>query len=307
LNSFFVPISANTGGPKIALVGHLDTVSTQHDGPPRIEGDRLYGLGASDMKSGVALMIALAECGLPLRADVTLIFYSREEGPYNDNELGPLFEAYPQLKQFDLAIALEPSDNKLQLGCMGSIQAVARFIGKSSHSARPWQGVNAIHAAWPVVKRVAERPIVESFIDDLLYKSSMSVTLASGGRGRNVIPDLCELTVNYRFLPTTTVDEAKLDVVQALAGATEIVFADIAPPAPPHRHHPEVARLQSCGVSVVEPKLAWTDVARFAALGVPAVNFGPGNQAEAHQRNESTSVQQVDEGWAILSRFLVKS
>jgi len=305
LHSFAVPLTRGTGGPKIALAGHLDTVRTQHDGPVRIEGDRLYGAGSADMKSGLALMIAAAEdAHLHPKADITLVFYSREEGPFAENELGPLLDADAELRAQDLAICLEPSYCKLQLGCMGSLHAKVIFRGKTAHSARPWQGENAIYKAWPVLHDLERRKAEETILDGMPYRGVMSATLASGGRGRNVIPDHFEINLNYRFLPNVSIEEAKEHVRVLVDGRADLEFTDESPSAPPHRSHPLVGKLIESGVKAIEPKQAWTDVARFAQLGVAAVNWGPGDQNEAHQRNESTSVEGLREGWAILRRFL---
>jgi len=305
LNSISVPLSRGTGGPHIVLAGHLDTVRTQHDGPTRIEGDRLYGAGAADMKSGLSLMIAAAEDRtLSPKADLTLVFYSREEGPFAENELGPLLEQQPALARADLAICLEPSYSKLQLGCVGSIHAKVTRRGRTAHSARPWEGDNAIQQAWPMLRDLAERQPIEVTLDGMRYRSVMSATLAHGGRGRNVIPDAFELNVNYRFLPGTSLDQAEAELRAFFGDRADVELVDRSPSAPPHRSHPLVEKLVGAGVKGVEPKQAWTDVARFAQLGVAAVNWGPGDQGEAHQRNESTSVEGLREGWKILRAFL---
>lgn len=307
LNSFAIPITSHRNGPRIALVGHLDTVRTHHDGPVRIEGDRLYGPGAADMKSGLALMTALAqdiEYTKHINANVTLIFYSREEGPIAENELGPLLEQHPELLNQDLAICLEPSCNKLQLGCMGSLHAKLIFEGKTAHSARPWQGNNAIHKAWPILHDLSLQKPQETILDGMSYSSVMSVTLASGGRSRNIIPDRFELNLNYRFSPDCTLEQAKQHVLDFVQHRAVVDFVDLSPAAPPFRSHRLIEPLIQAGIHVIEPKQAWTDVARFASLGVPAVNWGPGDQQEAHQQNESTSIQALHEGWALLKTFL---
>ncbi len=310
LNSFAVPLTRGTGGPRLALVGHTDTVRTQHDGPTRIEGDRLYGAGAADMKSGLALMIAAAEdASLSLRADVTLIFYAREEGPFAENELGPFFEKHPDLAQHDLAICLEPSYGKLQLGCMGSLHAKVVVRGRTAHSARPWQGENALHKAWPLLRDLSARAPVDATLDGLPYRAVMSATMGQAGRGRNIVPDGFELNLNYRFLPGVSLEQAEADVRAMVDGSlgengAEVTITDRSPSAPPHRENALVRRLVESGVPAVESKQAWTDVARFATLGVPAVNWGPGDQDEAHQRNESTSVKGLHDGWKILRTFL---
>jgi succinyl-diaminopimelate desuccinylase len=303
-DSIVVPLTRGTGGPHVALIGHLDVVRTAHDGPVRIDGDRLYGPGAADMKSGLTLMLALAEQRERPKLDLTLCFYAREEGPYLENELGPVLDQDLDLAQVELAIALEPSDNKLQLGCGGSIHATARFHGKTAHSARPWQGQNAIHAAAALLARLGALAPQTSRIDGLEWTSVTSATLASGGRGRNVVPDLFELNLNHRFAPDRTLEQAQAEVERLIAGEAELVFTDLSPAAPPYRDHPLVHALADSGVLAVEPKQAWTDVARFAARGVPAVNFGPGVQRQAHQRNEWTLLSQLETGQQILARFL---
>jgi succinyl-diaminopimelate desuccinylase len=303
-DSIVVPVRRGSGGPHVVLGGHFDVVRTQHDGPPRVEGDKLYAPGAADMKSGLALMLALGESDVPWAVDLTLVFYAREEGPYAENELGPLLEAEPELRAANIAVMLEPSDNKLQLGCGGSIHANVRFRGRTAHSARPWQGENAIQKSAGLLARLAALEPVTDERDGLVWKNVVSATMASGGRARNIIPDVFELNLNQRFGPSTSVEAAKQRVLELVAGEAELEFVDVSPSAPPLREHPLVAALAASGVLAVEPKQAWTDVARFAQLGVPAVNFGPGVQAQAHQRNEWTLLSQLAGGLSTLHTFL---
>lgn len=304
--SIVVPLTRGHGGPHVALAGHLDVVRTVHEGPARIEGDRLYGAGAADMKSGLALMLDLAET--PVRPDVniTLVFYAREEGPFAENELGPVLAEDPELSQVDVAVALEPSDNRLQLGCSGSLHASVRFHGRTAHSARPWQGENAIHKSAAFLTRLAAEVPRPHLIDGLEWNAVISATLANGGRGRNVVPDLFELNLNHRFPPGTSAEAAQRYVRDLVAGEAEVEFTDVSPSAPPLRNHPLIAALAESGVVAVEPKQAWTDVARFAGLGIPAVNFGPGTNAQAHQKNEFTELPLLDGGRDILRRWLDK-
>jgi succinyl-diaminopimelate desuccinylase len=308
--SIVVPLTRGTGGPKIALAGHLDTVRTEN-GPARIEGDRCHGAGASDMKSGLAVMIELAErLGPRVRGgcDLTLVFYAREEGPYAENELGPVLERDPELAGVDLAVCLEPSDNKLHLGCMGSIHATVTFTGRTAHSARPWEGENAVTKAAPLLAKLAASKPVESVVDGLTYRSGTTVTQArDGGRGRNVVPDRFVLNLNHRFAPDRSIDQACEDVRRLVGSDADVEFVDLSPAAPPNASHPLVQALAAAGVRAVEPKQAWTDVARFAARGIAAVNFGPGENAQAHQKNESTSLSLLNEGYAILERWLLDS
>ena len=305
-DSIVVPIRRGSGGPHIGLCGHLDTVRTEN-GPARLEGGRCHGAGSSDMKSGLAVMIALAEtlAWETIHADVTLCFYAREEGPFLENELGPVLVQDPELGRVDLAVCLEPSDNRLQLGCTGSIHATITFEGRTAHSARPWEGENAITKAAAFIAEVGALAPEETIIDELLYRTVTTITQAKdGGRGRNVVPDRFILNLNHRFAPTYTLDAAQENVRRLVGDRATLAFTDLSPAAMPHRHHPLVEALVKSGVVTVERKQAWTDVARFAALGVPAVNLGPGENAQAHQKNESTSLALVHEGYAIFRRFL---
>lgn len=304
-NSLVVPLTRSPG-PHLALCGHLDTVRTEN-GPARIEGGRCFGSGSSDMKSGLAVMIALAE-SLDLARPpcaITLVFYAKEEGPFAENELGPVLEQDPELGKVDLAVCLEPSDNRLQLGCTGSLHATITFEGKTAHSARPWEGENAITKAATFLAEVGRIVPEEAHIDGLVYRTVTTITQArDGGRGRNVVPDRFHLNLNHRFAPTFSIEQAQ-ERVRALVGdRATIEWLDLSPAALPHRNHPLVEKLIAAGVVAVERKQAWTDVARFAQRGVAAVNFGPGENAQAHQRNESTNLALVHDGYAIMRRWL---
>jgi succinyl-diaminopimelate desuccinylase len=304
-DSVVVPLTRGRG-KHIALVGHLDTVRTEN-GPARIDGDRVFGAGSSDMKSGLAVMLVLAET-LDLAnvgCDLTLVFYAREEGPFAENELGPVLEQDPELSKVDLAVCMEPSDNKLHLGCTGSIHATVTVEGRTAHSARPWQGENAITKAAPLLADLAAIAPRESVIDGLTYRTVTTVTQAKdGGRGRNVVPDRFVLNVNHRFAPDTSLADAQKNLAAIFEGRAKIDFTDLSPAAPPSASHPLVRALVASGVRAVEPKQAWTDVARFASCGIAAVNFGPGENAQAHQKNESTSLALVHDGLAIMRRWI---
>jgi succinyl-diaminopimelate desuccinylase len=292
--------------PHVVLAGHLDTVRTDN-GPARIADGRCFGAGASDMKSGLAVMTVLAE-ELTIEVcpfDLTLVYYAREEGPFLENELGPVLERSKLLDDVTLAICLEPSDNKLALGCNGSLHAEVTFRGRTAHSSRPWEGDNAVHKACGLLGRVASLSPKPVQLDGLTYRAVTTVTQArDGGRGRNVVPDVFTLNLNHRFTPDTTPEEAMRHVRDLAGDDCEVRFTDVSPGALPSATHPLVDKLLKSGARAVEPKQAWTDVARFAARGTPAVNFGPGENAQAHQKNESTSLELVHEGYAILRRFL---
>lgn len=305
-DSLIVRAAKKLGAPRIALVGHLDTVRTEHDGPARIEGNLLYGAGAADMKSGLAVMIELVE-RLDLDAlpyDLTLIFYEREEGPFDENRLGPILTSYPELHELDMAICLEPSDNQLQLGAMGSMHAKFRFRGQTAHSARPWQGDNALYKAAALLGVLERREPRDVEVDGFVFREVMTPTLLTGGRARNVVPGFAELNVNYRFAPGRTPEEA-VDEIVAMAGPdTDVEPTDLSPAGRPHANHPLIKRLTECGVTEVKGKQAWTDVARFDSVGVPGVNLGPGTAAQAHQPNEYTELDKLAEGYEIFRRFL---
>ncbi|BDG02771.1 succinyl-diaminopimelate desuccinylase [Anaeromyxobacter oryzae] len=296
--------------PRIALCGHLDTVPI-HDAdkgrPPRREGGRLVAPGSSDMKGGVALAMELAE-RLPRAArfaDLVLVLYAREEGPFLENELGDVLRAPGALSGIDLALCLEPTDNVLQLGCVGSIHGTFVFEGRSAHSARPWQGANAVHAAGALLAELHGRVPREAVSGGLVFREVASVTRIDGGRARNVVPDRCTLNVNFRFAPDKTLDAAARELVAlgARFGA-KVELTDLSPACPAYADHPLVKRLLERAGIAAEPKQAWTDVARLAQAGIPAANLGPGATAQAHQQGEWLELAALERGYRILEKFL---
>jgi succinyl-diaminopimelate desuccinylase len=303
-NSIVVDLVCGRAAPTIALVGHTDVVPTAHDGPVRVEDDKLYGAGASDMKSGLALMLSLVlrpETKLP---NLTLIFYAGEEGPFDENELSIVIEQEPALRKLDFALVLEPTDNQLQLGCGGTIHARFRFEGKSAHSARPWQGENAIYKSLGVLGRLMASEPEPRVVEGLTWMKSMSCTMASGGRAPNVICDEFELNVNARFAPDQSREDIERELLALAQGECSVELVDCSMPAVPRRNHPYIRLLEELGELVVAPKFGWTDVARFSALGIPAANFGPGTLSQAHQRNEWTSVSALNHGEKLLRHWL---
>ena len=308
-DSLIVHAAPRPGAPRIALVGHLDTVRTQHDGLPRVEGNRLYGAGAADMKSGLAIMIELVE-RLDLGAlpcDLTLIFYEREEGPFEENRLGPILDTHPDLHELDLAVCLEPSDNQMQLGAMGSIHATLTFQGRTAHSARPWQGDNAMYKAAAFIQELQSRKPHDVELDGYVFREVMTPTVIQGGRARNVVPGEVELNVNYRFAPGRTPEEAFGELRELAGDHCKIQATDLSPAGRPHASNPYVQHLATCGVNGVRSKQAWTDVARFDSIGVAGVNLGPGTAAQAHQPNEYTELDLVVDGYAIFERFFTRT
>lgn len=307
-DSLIVHAVQRQNAARVGLVGHLDTVRTEHDGPPRVEGNRLYGAGAADMKSGLAIMIELVE-RLDLQAlpcDLTLIFYEREEGPFEENRLGPILDTHPDLHELDLAICLEPSDNQMQLGAMGSVHATLTFLGRTAHSARPWQGENALYKAAAFMRKLEQREPQDVELDGYVFREVMTPTIIQGGGPRNVVPGEADLNVNYRFAPGRTPEEAFAELRELAGDHCKIQATDLSPAGHPHVANPYVQHLMRCGVNGVRSKQAWTDVARFDAVGVPAVNLGPGTAAQAHQPNEYTELDHLAEGYAIFERFFTK-
>ncbi len=318
-NSLLVPVdgrdgrsapAGDSGRPLIALCGHLDTVPIHREDQgkaPARAGPKIVAPGSSDMKSGLAVAMELAE-RLPRAerfADLMLILYSREEGPFLENELGEVLRQAPGESRADLALCLEPTDNRLMLGCMGSIHATVRFRGRSAHSARPWQGDNAVHKAGDLLSHLARAEPREAVSGGLLYREVVSATRIEGGRARNVVPDLCTLNVNFRFAPGKTVEQAseELGALGRRFGA-EVELTDLSPACPAFSDHPLVERLRERTGAPVEPKQAWTDVARLAQVGIPAVNFGPGATDQSHQQGEWVLVEAIEQSYRMLEAFL---
>lgn len=313
-NSLVVHVDGEreAGRPLLALCGHLDTVPVHEEDrhPPRREGGRIVAPGASDMKGGVALMMELAE-RLPRErrfCDLVLVLYAREEGPYVENELGEVLRDPARLAGTDLALCLEPTDNVLQLGCVGSIHATFTFTGRAAHSARPWHGENAIHRAGTLLAELAARPPREARSGGQLFREVVSATRIDGGRARNVVPDHCAVNVNFRFAPDRTLEQAadELRALGARHGAA-VELVDLAPACPAFGDHPLVRRLVERTGVAAQPKQAWTDVARFSTHGIPAANLGPGATSQAHQRGEWIEVEALAKGYALYERFLATS
>jgi succinyl-diaminopimelate desuccinylase len=301
---------------RVVLGGHLDTVPANGGNEvPRVEGDVLHGLGAADMKSGLAVLLRLAEelhadallaDASRMHHDVTLAFYECEEVRDQFNGLGTVFKAQPELLAGDFAVLLEPTDGWVEAGCQGVLVAKAGFDGERAHAARPWMGSNAIHSASEVLARLAEHQTDTVDVDGLQFRESFQVVGIEGGiTGKhNVVPDRCTLTVNRRFAPKYTPEEAEAQVRELLEGADDIEILQAQMAAPPNLTDPLVDEFVS-GLSLpVRPKLGWTDVARFAAMGIPALNFGPGDPEIAHTQGEFVTRQSVEQCHDVLGRFL---
>jgi succinyl-diaminopimelate desuccinylase len=291
-----------TGKPLVLFAGHLDTVPAQDNLPGRLEDGWVVGLGSCDMKGGLAVMIELARwlaAEQPETAvDTSFLFFPREEVEYQWNPLPGLFEACAELREAELAILLEPTDDTIQAGCMGSLVARRVFTGKSAHSARPWLGENAILRAAETIH--AFEPI-EVDIDGLRFVEVLSPTRISGGIADNVIPDRVVVDYNFRFSPLRSEPDA-LERARELLGEFEVV--SMSPAGRVSLSNPHVARLRAAGGFAVEPKQAWTNVADFTSRGVDAVNLGPGETRYAHTREERVEVAAMERLFEALQRFL---
>jgi succinyl-diaminopimelate desuccinylase len=298
-------VGLRTGRPLVVLYGHLDTVPVQGNLPARIAGDRVHGLGASDMKSGLAVMMGLLEDPAVVSGpfDVMGVFYDAEEGPADGNGLERVLDETPALGAAEFSIVLEPTDGELQLGCQGAINATVEFHGTAAHSARPWLGENAITKAADWLAEIERRAWRDVSVAGLTFKETFAVTTAAGGVARNVIPARFTLNLNHRFPPDRTMAEAEELVRRVCAPADHVEIVDRAPAAPIPEGNPHLDRLRSL-VEVVAAKTAWTDVARLTARGLAAVNYGPGEVALAHRADESVSIAAMERCRAVLGRFL---
>jgi len=294
------------GKPLILLAGHTDTVPAQGNLPGRIEDGWVVGLGASDMKGGLAVMIELGRWAAEteLDYDLALLFFPREELGTEANPLPAVFEHTGLVDEAQLVICLEPTDNTLQLGCLGNLNARIVFEGKSAHSARPWLGVNAIKLALEGLSPVLESEPRDVDIDGLVFREVMSVTQLHAGIASNVIPARAEATINYRYAPDRT-PESAVDRIHELYPDAEITSHS--GPAHVALHSPSVDRLRSVGNFEVQPKQAWTNVADFAARGLDAINLGPGATRYAHAVDERVEIAALERTYEALQRFLAGS
>jgi succinyl-diaminopimelate desuccinylase len=270
---------------RVVLAGHLDTVPIAGNLPARQDGGLLHGCGTTDMKSGVAVQLRLAATLPDPCRDLTFVFYDAEEIAAEFNGLGRLAERHPQWLAGDFAVLLEPTGAEVHGGCQGTLRARVETTGKRAHSARSWLGDNAIHKAAPILARLADYTPRRAVIDGLTYPEGLNAVLIEGGHAGNVIPDSCAVTVNYRFAPDRTEAQA-LDHVREVFDGFRVVLTDSAPGALPGLDRPAAAAFVAAVGRAPHAKEAWTDVARFSALGVPAVNYGPGDPTLAHTREE---------------------
>ena len=277
---------------RVVLAGHLDTVPEHDNLPGRLEGGVLHGLGSCDMKGGVAVALHLAATVPDPRFDVTYLFYECEEVEAERNGLTRLAGSDPGLLEADFAVLMEPSNGVVEAGCQGTLRAVVTTTGERAHSARSWRGHNAIHDAVGVLDRLQTYAPRRPSIDGLEYHEGLNAVAIAGGVAGNVVPDRCEVEVNYRFAPDRSEEQAA-DFVREFFSPYAVEITDSAPGALPGLGVPAAAAFVEAVGGVVNPKFGWTDVARFSSLGVPAVNYGPGDPMFAHRQDEHVPVDQI--------------
>ena len=293
---------------RVLLAGHLDTVPIADNVPSRVDGDRLYGCGTSDMKSGVAVLLRLAATLPDPAVDLTLVCYDNEEVEAARNGLGRVARSDPDRLAADLAVLLEPTSGQVEAGCQGTLRAVVTTRGRRAHSARSWLGVNAVHAAAPVLARLAAYQPRSVDLAGCVYREGLNAVGVSGGVAGNVLPDECRVEVNFRFAPDRTEADAGEHVRSVFAGlAADVSIVDTAPAAPPGLEAPAARAFVAAVGSVPVAKYGWTDVARFAALGIPAVNFGPGDPNLAHTREEHVLLPRIAECEEALRAYLSRA
>jgi succinyl-diaminopimelate desuccinylase len=283
-------------GAPVLLAGHLDTVPAQDNLPGRIDGGRVHGLGASDMKGALAVMIELARAAAPFDC----LFFGREELPAAHSALAPLLAR--EKLDYELVVMMEPTANELHAGCLGNVNATWTFHGRSGHSARPWDADNAIHAAARAIASFAAFDREEHSFDCLSFFEVASVTQIAGGIAQNVVPERVDCHVNYRFAPGRSPVEAQARLRELCAGG-ELRIDSLAASGPVATANARARALITAGDLRVAPKQAWTPVAEFAAAGLDAVNFGPGEPAQAHRRDESVEIAALVRSHQVLEAF----
>jgi succinyl-diaminopimelate desuccinylase len=279
---------------RVILAGHIDTVPVAGNVPSHAEGSRLYGCGTTDMKSGVAVQLRLAAHLTAPARDVTYVFYDCEEVAADRNGLLRLSRRSPDLLAGDFAILMEPSSGEIEGGCQGTLRAEVTVAGQRAHTARSWMGRNAIHEAGDVLDVLRGYTPRQPVVDGLRYREGLNAVGVRGGVAGNVVPDECVLTVNYRFAPDRDEEQAE-HFVRSLFSAWPVSVLDVAGGARPGLGHPAAAAFAAVVGGTPRAKLGWTDVARFAALGIPAVNYGPGISEIAHTAGEYVEIGQLAE------------
>jgi succinyl-diaminopimelate desuccinylase len=301
----FATTRRREGRDLVLLAGHVDTVPAQDNVPGRRDGETIVGLGASDMKGGVAVMLALAEWAAEHEPalDVGFLFFTREELPAEESPVPAFLAASDAARSAALAIVLEPTDNEIHAGCLGNVNAQLTFHGVSAHSARPWTGENAIHRAAAALAPLAEAEPVDVEVEALVFREVVSAVAIEGGIADNVVPDRCTVRLNYRYAPNRRPEQAEA-ALRELAGGADLEILGNSPPAHVVVDRPLVRRLQDVGGFDVRPKQAWTPVAQFAEAGLDAINLGPGATRYAHKADERIEIAELERTYDALRRFL---
>lgn len=294
---------------RLLLAGHTDTVPINDNVPSRRDGDVLYGCGSADMKSGLAVMLGLACAVREPAIDVTYVFYEAEEVAAEFNGLKKLFAERPELLAADVALLGEPTDGIIEAGCQGTMRLEIVLQGRRAHTARPWMGRNAIHRLGQLLAILDAWPGREPEIEGCRFREAIQAVKVEGGVAGNVVPDRVSVVINHRFAPDRTSDEAVAFVMSLLAPVLEaddtVTVLDLADAAAPGLDHPILRTLVERNGLDVKAKLGWTDVARFAAHGIPASNLGPGDNTLAHTPNEHVSRGVIERTYAVLHDLLV--
>ncbi|GAA1522041.1 succinyl-diaminopimelate desuccinylase [Dactylosporangium maewongense] len=289
---------------RVVLAGHLDTVPLNDNWPSRTEGGLMHGCGTSDMKSGTAIALHLAVTEQAPRHDVTYVFYECEEVDSARNGLKILADKRPELlTDASFALLLEPTHGLVEAGCQGTLRVLARTTGRRAHSARSWLGDNAIHKAAPILRSLQVYEPRTVVIDGCEFREGLNAVRIGGGVAGNVIPDECVVEVNFRFAPDRSEEQAAAHVREVLAGF-ELEIVDSAPGALPGLDAPAAREFLAAIGQPPRAKLGWTDVARFATLGVPALNYGPGDPNLAHKQDEHVELDKIVEGADVVRRWL---
>lgn len=294
-------------GSRVMLAGHLDTVPIADNVPSRRDGDLLWGCGTSDMKAGDAVFLHLAATIADPAHDLTLVMYDCEEIAAKHNGLGRIETDLRDWLDADVAILGEPTSGEIEAGCQGTLRVKITTDGVRAHSARSWLGDNAIHKLAPVLERLSRYEARSVDIDGCVYREGLSAVRIGGGVAGNVVPDAAELDVNFRFAPDRSPEAALAHVEEVFDGlGLTMELTDMSPGALPGLSHPAAAALVDAAGGRFRAKYGWTDVSRFAALGIPAVNYGPGDPNVAHKRDEHVEVQRITDVTAVLRAYLTR-
>jgi succinyl-diaminopimelate desuccinylase len=293
---------------RLILAGHTDTVPPDGNARARVVGDTVHGLGSSDMKSGLAVFVELARTVVEPNVDVSYVFYAGEEVESRHNGLGHLARDQPELLAADAAILGEPTGGAIEAGCQGTLRLAVITRGRRAHTARPWMGDNAVHRLGPVLSLVGDYVGRRPVLGGCEFAEALQAVAVEGGVAANVVPDQARLTLNHRFAPDRTPEEAERRLRDLLAPALgpddAVELLDVAPGAPPSLDHPLLAALAGNAGVEVRAKLGWTDVARFTTLGVPACNLGPGDPTLAHRADERAERSLIESTFVALRRLI---